>query len=307
MKRIFAIVCAVVAFGTTFAQQFNTSGTGSQAARPTVMVIPDLGSSATAEVLEAASQDNPVVSMGIAKVKEIFTSREFPIRDYVQTIRNLRNEGMLAKEQMAGNNLAKMLVENSSADVVIYLKPIVQNHPDGTLEVSITLDAQESKVGQSFAVKSYTSPKFKTTDVVALTNRVLLEISNKFFDEFQAGFDQMVEEGRLLRVKIDFAQGCDIDAYTEVGTNGNDLETELRDWISANAYNQNGDLKSSDQYINMEFRVPVYDASTGRPFQIGRMRSILLKSLQGLLQPVGVKAKTLKSDGQIINFLITNE
>lgn len=308
MKRFFAIILAVLAINAANAQQFNTAGSGSKAARPSVMILPDLGSKWTPEMLEASAQDNPLVSMTMAKVKEIFTSNGYPVKDYIQTLRNLRNEGMLAKDQGAGNDLAKMLVENSSSDIAVYIKPIVQKHAGGMLEVAISIDAVETKVSQSFVTKSYTCGKFATTDSIRVATYVIEQkISNNFFDEFQAGFDQMVEEGRLLRVKIDFAQGCDIDAYTEVGTAGNDFETELRDWISANAYNGNGDLKSSEKYINMEIRVPVYDASTGRPFQIGRMRSIILKHLQTLIQPLGVKAKTVKSEGQIINFLITNE
>ncbi|MBQ0057035.1 MAG: hypothetical protein KBT20_05190 [Bacteroidales bacterium] len=306
MKRIFATICGAIACCSLFAQ-YNTQGGGSQAANPTVMVMPDLGSTMTPEKLEAAAQDNEVVVMCLAKIKEIFTSHDYPIKDYVATLRQLRTEGMLSREQGASSDLAKMLVENSSTDVVVYFKPMVQRHSDGSLEVSVAIDAQETKVAQTFATKSYSSGKFNTTDSVRLATRVVGMISNNFFDEFANGFANMVSEGRLLRVKIDFAQGCDIDAYTEVGTNGNDLETELRDWIEQNAFNSNGDLKSSEQYINMEFRVPVYDQSTGRPFQIGRMRSILLKSLNAMLQPVGVKAKTVKSDGQIVNFVITNE
>lgn len=309
MKRIILsmLLFTVAAYG--FSQNYDTSGTGSQASQPTVMVMPDVNSklSGNPENLRSYLESNPMLELCISRVKEAFTLKSYPVRDFAKALSALKTDALLSADQSAATDVAKQIVQSSDADICIYVKPKVINHAGGLSEVIVELDAQEAKLSNSFANASFSSDKFRTSDSIKLASRAMDCISNNFFYQIEEGFHQMVVDGRTMRFKIEFAEGCDIDAYTEVGTNGNDLETELTDWILANAYNKNGRVTgSSDKYINMEMKVPVYEESTGRPFPINRMRGILLRSLRQWLTPLGCKAKTVASRDQVMNFLITN-
>ena len=114
----------------------------------------------------------------------------------------------------------------------------------------------------------------------------------------------MVREGRAMKVKIEFKPDCGIDAYTEVGENGNNLEAEIDEWAVDNGMNnQGGVTNSSKNLIEMDVNVPIYD-DNGRPYRIIRMRNNLTKSINGWIRSKGCKVDLQSNEGQYMRLLI---
>lgn len=280
----------------------NASG---QAAQPTVMVMPDINSklNANPEELRNYMESNPLLELCIRRVKESFTTRSYPVRDFAKALAELKTDALLSADKSAATDIAKQIAQSSDADICIYVKPQVISHSGGLVEVIIGLDAQEAKLSNSFANASFSSDKFRTSDSIKLATRALDAISNNFFYQIEEGFHQMVVEGRTMRFKIEFAEGCDVDAYTEVGTNGLDLVGELDEWAGKQGGKVSG---SSDKYINLYIKVPVYDTD-GSAYPIGRQRSKLQSSLNRWVGTLGCRAKTVLSRDQVINLMISNK
>ena len=275
-----------------------------QAVQPTVMVMPEVNSevSKNPEQLRAYLEANPLLELSVSRVKEMFTTRNFPVKDFAKSLSLMKTNAIVSAAKGADNNVLKSIAESSQADICIYVKPRVINHGSMS-EVVLVLDAQEAKLGDSFANASFSSDKFQTTDSVKLANRALDAISNNFFYQIEDGFAQMVKEGRKMSFRIEFEQGCEIDAYTEVGENGIDLTGELDEY----AAKKSGKVTtSSDKLIEMFIRVPVYDED-GSAYPIGRERSRLQSQLNKWLRPLGYKGKTVLSRDQAIHFMISNK
>lgn len=303
MKRltaIFAII--VVGVSVLYAQYPSIRGNATKAANPTVMVMPDYSSVDSAEEIEELLKSDNATILAVAHIKKLFADNSYPTKDFMASVRNAKTNNLLDKSRGNGNKtVQQLIVENSGADIAVYVRLLEQSN--GYL--NITVEAQEAKIAQTIAQVVYTADfnnELTREDKV----NYKLKSMNDFVTQFEDAFAQMVEEGRTINVRITIVPGCDIDPYTEVGTNGNDLETELREWIVNTAKNGSGDISSSDGLIQMEFKVPVYD-DNGRPFQPGRVRSILTKAINALIQPLGAKAKAVLSDGQRINLEIANE
>lgn len=275
-----------------------------QAAQPTVMVMPEVNSALSENpmALRQYLESNKMMELCISRVKEAFTTRSYPVMDFAKALSMLKTDALISADQDAATNTTKMIAQSSDADICIYVKPQVVQHEGGLCEVVITLDAQEAKLSNSFANASFSSDKFQTSDSIRLANRALDAISNNFFFQIEEGFHQMVVEGRTMRFKIEFAADCELDAFTEVGDNGNDLVGELDEWAGAQGGKVSG---SSDKYINLYVKVPVYDTD-GSPYPIGRQRSKLQRALNTWLKPLGCKARTVLSRDQLINFMISN-
>ncbi len=275
-----------------------------QAAQPTVMVMPDVNSalSANPEALRTYLESNKLMELCISRVKEAFTTRSYPVRDFAKALSLLKTDALVSADQSAATNTAKMIAQSSDAEICIYVSPKLIHHGGGMSEVIILLDAQEAKLGNSFANANFSSDKFNTSDSIKLANRALDQISNNFFYQIEDGFSQMVREGRNMRFSIEFASDCEMDAYTEVGENGLDLAGELDEWANT----QSGKVtNSSDKYINLTIKVPVYDTD-GAPYPIGRQRSKLQRQLNQWLKPLGYKARTVLGRDQVVHFLISD-
>ncbi len=275
-----------------------------QAAQPTVMILPDINSelSANPEALKNYLESNKLMELCISRVKEAFTTRGYPVRDFVKALALMKVDALVSADQSAATNTTKMIAQSSDAEISIYVSPKLIHHGGGMSEVILLLDAQESKLGNSFANASFSSDKFNTSDSIKLATRALDQISNNFFYQIEEGFSQMVREGRNMRFSIEFAADCEMDAYAEVGENGLDLTGELDEWAST----QSGKVtNSSDKFINLTIKVPVYDTD-GSPYPIGRQRSKLQSQLNKWLRPLGYKARTVLGRDQVIHFLISD-
>jgi len=304
MKKIVFLVWLLTITPFMMAQQIDsvsTRGVGSQASQPKVMVVPY---AKEGQDIRELIESNPMMSLSLSKVKEAFSQRGFPTRDFVTMLKAVKTNEVISEAVSAQSDVLKSIVRNSKVDISVSVTAEVNKFEGGLSEVMILLAANETATGASLANASYGSDEFATTDSVKLADRALDKISDNFFYQLQSSFADMVENGRELKVLIELGPNCEIDAYTPIGTEGDDFETALHSWMGNNSYKGTYDIVSSDKYIEISMRVPVYDPVSGNPFSIGKMRAKIQRYLHTLVQPLGHGVRTVRNAGQVINFII---
>lgn len=308
MKKLYIAMMAFMLSSLGMkAQEFNTQGTGNQAHQPSVMVVPYINEELDndADKLRSYIDGNPLLKMSLNRVKEAFDLKGFPTKDFVGALRVNRNRRLVSASKGASSSVAKSVVRDSKAEIIVYLTPIVSKN-NGLNEVHFTLDAQEAMIGNSFANSNLSSGSFRTNDTIMLAERALATISSSFFYQIEDGFNQMVEEGRDVSIFVEFAEGCEVGPYTRLGAERKTLSRALLDWGRANAYHKScGDPQSADGIIEMTMKVPVYLDDTGEPYQISLTTDALLTFFDQLLGEQA-RADVAVAQGQNIHFIITN-
>ena len=308
MKKIYMMMAALVLACTAAkAQEFNTQGTGSQAHQPSVMVVPYINAELdnNADALRTYIDNNPLVKIGLSKVKEAFDLKGFPTKDFAGALRVNKNRRLVSASRGTSSSVAKSIIRDSKAEIIVYLTPIIIKN-GGLTEVRFTLEAQEAMIGQNFASADYSSGSYRTNDSIMLAERALANISTSFFYQIEDGFNQMVEQGRDVSILIEFAEGCEVGPYTRLGAQRKTLSRALLDWGRAHAYHKScGDPQSADGIIEMTMKVPVYLDDTGEPYQISLTTDALLTFFDELLGERAI-AEVATAQGQNIHFVITN-
>lgn len=307
MKKIFLLSSVLMFSCFMFAQQptkttqkaEKTSSVG-KASQPKIIVVPF---AKEGEKIRTIIEKNPMVSLGLSKVKEAFSLRGFPTRDFITMLKASKVNQMISEAKGTQSDLVKSIVRGSKADISVSVRMDVTRLEGGKTEVNVILEAAETATGSSLANASFNSDIFITQDSVKLANRALKKISDNFFFQLQSSFADMLDNGRELKIILELGENAEITAYTKVGSEGDDLEAALHSWMMDNSYKGTYDIVSSDKYLEMSMRVPIYEEN-GRPYSIGRMRVRLLRYLRKLISPLSHQVTTVRNAGQVINLLI---
>lgn len=273
----------------------DTRGTENGVKQPNIVVVPFTREN---EDIRKVIEDNTMISLAMSKVKAAFNERGFITRDFVTLLKALKTDDVLTHGSQS--DAKSKVVQNSKADIEVSTKISVIHHPDGAAEVSLELQAAEVNTGSSLANASYLSGKFLTSDTVRLANRALAMIKDDFFYTLQDAFNQIVENGREMVIQVVLGENCEMDVYSEVGNNGNDLQMEMEDWLAANAYKGVYSVNSSDKVLDISMQVPLYDQTTGNPYSPSRLRGTLVRFLRETLASTGHEPKTRANIGQKI-------
>lgn len=287
------------------AQEFNTRGTENQASQPSVMVVPYINAEldGDADKLRTYMDTNPMIKVCISKVKEAFSAKGYPTRDLLGQLRKNQNRKLISASKSATSSAAKSAVLAAKADICVYLTPLVIKNANGSMEVRITLDAQEAQTGQSFANADFNSGSYQSTDTITMAETALAIINTKFFYQVEDGFNQMLEEGRDVSILIEFAEECEVGPYTKVGTAGKTFDREMMDWTRKTAYKGSGNSESADGMVEISMKIPVYEVGTDVPFQLGLVSDMLREHLEKLLGDLA-GVEPVVSQGQNIQFII---
>lgn len=296
MKKI-AIICMMLG-ACVIGKAQNTRGTENGVKQPNIVVVPF---SKEGQDIRKIIEDNAMMSLAMSKVKEEFNNRGFITKDFIAMLKALKTDDVMMDDSQM--DVKARIVQNSKADIQVITKITVNKHAEGAAEVALELEAVEVQTANSLANKSFLSGKFITNDSIRLANRALSMISDDFFGNLQSAFNQMVEEGRELNMSLSFAKDCEMDATSEVGSNGNDLQMEIEEWLSQNAYKGVYGLNGSGKLLDISMQVPLFDQETGNPFNLSRMRTMIKRFLDPLLKVNGCLADVVVR-GQKLNVTI---
>lgn len=296
MKKL-AIICVMLC-ACFAAKAQDTRGTGNGVKQPEIVVVPF---TVEGEDVRQVIENNPMMALAISKVKEQFNNRGFITKDFITLMKASKNTAIMMDE--AAIDYKARIVRESKADIQVLVKIMGNQQSNGAVEVALMLEAVEVQTGNSLANKSYLSGKFVTNDFIKLANRALDMIGDDFFSNLQSAFNQIVEEGRELAFQIGFSPDCEMDATSEVGSNGNDFQMEMEEWLGNNAFRGVYSLNGSEKLLDVSMQVPLYDQTTGAPFNLSRMRTVLKKFIDPLLASNGCMAK-VNVTGQRLHVII---
>ena len=102
-------------------------------------------------------------------------------------------------------------------------------------------------------------------------------------------------------------EGCEMSFYDGFGATGDDLGTLLNYYFAENAYHGTGEVTAiEDYYMDMSFKIPVYEEQTGRPVPMTYAMSMLRKFLRGVLPSDYKIGKTDTNGAQIDIYIEVN-
>ena len=280
---------------------------GNQARQPNVMVVPfvEPGEGENDKIKDAVLNDE-AVPLALSKIKEQFNLRNFKTIDFMTEFQRVQNRAYAASAINAKATGLQAYVDGARADIYVTVKITKDDFPGGAASVTVLMEAKERETGFSLANASIVSDRFRASKK-ELTEYALDGITENFFNQLKQAFRDMVTNGREVNVVVNVDENCDFDMENDVvGTRDMTLSDELDEWVLANAFKGNGEVRSGGSGLNVYMRVPVYDPETGNPRSIKTETGKLRRFVSGLLKGKGFTASEKAASGQYIQLLIQN-
>lgn len=280
---------------------------GNQARQPNVMVVPfvEPGEGENDKIKDAVLNDE-AVPLALSKIKEQFNLRNFKTIDFMTEFQRVQNRAYAASAINAKSTGLQAYVDGARADIYVTVKITKEDFPGGAASATVLMEAKERETGFSLANASIVSDRFRASKK-ELTEYALDGITENFFNQLKQAFRDMVTNGREVNVVVNVDENCDFDMENDaVGTRDMTLSDELDEWVLANAFKGNGEVRSGGSGLNVYMRVPVYDPETGNPRSIKTETGKLRRFVSGLLKEKGFTASEKAASGQYIQLLIQN-
>lgn len=275
-----------------------------QAKQPNVMVIPYVAADKDSARLEAILNDEAIL-LALSKIKEEFNLRGFPTIDFMTEFQKVQNRAYAASTLNAKSTGLQAYVEGSRADIYVTVKITKEDFiEEGTSNVTLLVEAKEREIGFSLANANIVSNRFRASKK-ELTEYALKHISENFFNQLKQEFRKMVTNGREVNIVFKVSENCDFDMVNDVvGTRDMTLSDELDEWVLANAFKGDGEVRWGGDNLDVFMKVPVYDPDTGRPRSIKSGTNKLKMYASELLKDKGYTVIEQAASGQYIQLLI---
>jgi len=233
--------------------------------QPTIMVIPSVKEH---EDLRTMLDSSITTRVAIAKVKEAFDDRGFTTVDFVAKLKATKVDA--AFNSLNQSDLKSRLVQGSGADIYVEVEAAEQKSGSGN-SVRLIFNAYDAFTGRGMGTKTISSntvytDKFdklvenalKKTEKVDGTNSKIILLDD-FLNVMQTKFDDIIENGRPIKIIFGVASNSEVKFNSEVGEDGDLLKDIIFDWADDNAFKNNyNDQGSTDtEIIFSEFRVPL--------------------------------------------------
>lgn len=241
----------------------------------------------------------------IAKIGSLMIDRGFPLVNLDAALKSAEKEDAIANmtvSKTSGAALAESpadrLKRAVSPDIVLELTWEV--HKTGPKKsVEYILSGKDAYKGKEVAIaKGIGTPSF-SAEVPLLLEEAVIDKMDGFVDQLQGHFEDMVENGREVRVEIKvFDNGSGIDLENEYG--GEELTDIIDNWMAENTVKHSYNFVSgSESYIIFDqVRIPLF-MTNGRPMDTRRFVGNLRKFLSG--EPYKL---TCKVDAQGLGYAV---
>lgn len=303
MKRILLPLLCVCAFIAHKTAAQNTE-TKVNTVQPSIIVIPF---TKEGEDIRTVLEKDFNRRVAISKVKEGFDNRGFTTFDFSAKLKAALDDKLFTSESQL--DMKSALVEMSGADIYVEVEvpPMIES-PSGNA-ARIILQAFDASTAASLSNKTCESPKFNTTDYGALITRAISKSASSaepgkqlspcledFLNVMQIKFNDIVENGRGVKVNFSLAQGSKYKFSTEIKPDGLPFSDVLEAWMGDNAVKNNYHIQGSTdvKVFFDEVRIPLKDEK-GKNYNPNKFA---LKIYQFL------KTKNINSSKQIKNGII---
>lgn len=260
---------------------FSNSGALGQAKKPTIMILPsdqwcdaryfmieldNQGTKIKVPNYKQAFQEDNELGQVIAKIGSLMTDRGYPLKDAEQELKALEQrsaEDNMTSSSTSSSGLAEspldMLKKRSKSDIILQIWWKVNKESAGK-SVSFTIQAFDAYTNKQVASSTGTGLAVNDIIPVLLMQAVSAHI-DEFLGQLQKHFDEMVQDGREVTVRIKKWSTWSNDLETEY--NGKELNEVIEGWMSEHTVK--GRFNTTDATENMmvfeQVRIPLFDDS----------------------------------------------
>jgi len=263
--------------------------------QPTIMVLPF---TKEGQDIRTILEDDFNKRIAITKVKEAFDNRGFTTKDFVGSLKIALKETTLN----SGNktDLKANVIRLSGADFYVEVEVFVQKSSSGN-SVKLILQGYDCFTGQSLSNKVGESGKFYTNDIAKLSQKAVESCSEEFLNTLNSKFEDIVENGRSVRINIGFSSESDYNMDSEINDDGDLISDLMEDWMDDNSFKNNFHIQgiSESEMIIDDYRIPLKD-SNGRNYRASKVARALRKYIKSL----GLNVKTDMEGSGKINAII---
>lgn len=246
--------------------------------QPTIMVVPFTKEGEDIRtVLEADVNKRAVLTA----IKEAFDNRGFTTVDFLGKIRATSTQAAFKDDSKS--SLLSDILANSGADIYITAEIDINKSSQGT-SVNIILNAFDNYTGNSLGNKNGNSGRFYTDDIVKLANVAIKKNMDPFLDNMQVKFNDMVINGRSLRIDFSFDEASEYDMDTDLNDDGYLLSDLIIAWMEDNAYKNYAHTAGAvaESLIFDDVKVPLKDPKTKRNFNVNSFAGSITRYLKSL-------------------------
>jgi hypothetical protein len=232
--------------------------------QPIIMAIPYTRAS---EDMRTVLDSSVTLRVAIIKVQEAFDNRGFTTVDYVAKLNASKTDNTFT--MLNQSDFKSSIVEASGADIYVEVEADIQKGAGGN-SVRLNLKAYDAFTGRTMGSKTAKSNQVQTDQFDRLVENALKKtesgtetlILDDFLNVMQLKFDDIVENGRTVKVIFELDPNASVNFESEIGSSDDQLADKLEDWIEENAYkqvyNQQG---KTDKQMTFEVRIPLRDQS----------------------------------------------
>jgi len=257
----------------------STSVLFGQAKKPTIMVLPsdnwceqryfmtefdNQGTKQKVPNYKQAFQEDTEIGQVISKIGGLMIDRGFPLKDAEQELKAIETrsaEDNMTSSKTSGDELSEspldILKNKAKADIIIQIWWKVSKTDEGKV-ISFVLEAFDAYTSKRIA--SSTGNGKPGNDIVpVLLETAILNNIDPFVNQLQGHFDDLLENGREIRLTVRTWDNWDYDLETEF--NGEELRDLIYEWVQKNTVaGRFNETNSSEYRIDYEqLRIPVYD------------------------------------------------
>ncbi|MFK8006179.1 MAG: DUF6175 family protein [Saprospiraceae bacterium] len=293
LKTIFLSIFLLISSLPFFAQKSGSKEI--KQIQPTIMVIPF---TKEGQDLRTMLDSSITTRVAIIKVQEAFNDRGFTTVDFVAKLKATRVDA--AFKDLNSSDLKSKLIEASGADIYVEVEALEQAGGGGRNSVRLNIKGYDAFTGRQLGGKTISSPTMRTDKYDKLLEMALrtketqdgtdtkILILEEFLNTMQEKFDEMIEDGRAIKIIFGLASDAEITFNDEVGEDGDLLKDVIDDWVDDNAYKNvySSQGATENEIIIDEFRIPLRD-ERGRNLTTAKFARTLRKYCRKIKNDMG--------------------
>jgi len=283
-----------------------------QAKKPTIMVLPsdnwceqrffmtefdNQGTKQKVPNYKQAFQEDTEIGQVISKIGSLMIDRGFPLKDAEQELKAI--EARAAEDNMTtststGSSIAEspvdVLKNKAKADIIIQIWWKVTKTDAGKV-LSFTVEAFDAYTNKRIAAATGNSEPNNSAIVPVLLEQALLSKIDPFVNQLQQHFDDMLVNGREIRLTVKRWNTWQYTLEDEIV--GEEITDHINNWMQTNTVNKRFNMSdASENIIRFEqVRIPIYDAN-GNPIDARAFAKGLQKHLKSTPYNFEVKLVT---------------
>lgn len=274
----------------------------SQAKKPTLMVFPaddwcikhgyftekkDADGNVSKEVnYERALQEDTDLVNVITKINELMTEQGIDVKDMTSAVKSIRRTSVEDAQLRSASNSStrattpyEELKNRANADIMMEVAWQINNNGPKK-SVTYRLRGLDSYTDKQVAAAQGTGKESMSASVPVLMEEAVIGKMDNFVSQLQSHFDDMMENGREISMRVLVFNGTGISLEDEY--DGDELREIIEDWVADNTVGHRYSvLRSGETELSLEqVRIPLYNEK-GRAIDaqrfVGELRKFLAK------------------------------